>query len=373
MPTPIPYEVTYRSSHSPRVLHQISTDMSRTSLTPKFEVERPARSRRSLSPIPAEPPSTSKTMYAPPPLTWRSAFQDAKAGICYTKDAFPSSSFLPPPFNREPVHVEPSERVEIIDDVDEYAVRIRVLRTGAVGLIPAWNTEGALERLTRMNTAFNEAATCPVEARTMRRRDSASSVASGSASASDDSTSPAPEDAPLTVTHVHARCVPFATRVRYPDFYGRSSAFSDSDPDSDDSDLDSPSPRTPVDHAHHVHERGRSPWRAGTRPAASTPQVYAAPPSTLEKGAASSTTEAGAQERPGSGSRKSVNFAGTERPSVVFRYPSEDLVGEEDEEWWWHGWEESMEQETEVAPEEILIGATFDIRDTFPLIDDDDQ
>ena len=96
-------------------------------------------------------------MYAPPPLTWRTAFQDAKAGICYTKDSFPSSSFLPPPFSREPVKVEAAERVEILEEVDDYAVRVRVLRTGDVGLIPAWNTEGALERLTRINTAFNEA------------------------------------------------------------------------------------------------------------------------------------------------------------------------------------------------------------------------
>ena len=96
-------------------------------------------------------------MYAPPPLTWRTAFQDAKAGIYYTKDSFPSSSFLPPPFSREPVKVEAAERVEILEEVDDYAVRVRVLRTGDVGLIPAWNTEGALERLTRINTAFNEA------------------------------------------------------------------------------------------------------------------------------------------------------------------------------------------------------------------------
>ena len=100
-------------------------------------------------------------MYAPPPLTWRNAFQDAKAGIHYTKDTFPTSTFLPPPFSREPVAVDAAERVELLAEVDEYAVRVRVLRTGAVGLIPAWNTEGALERLTRMNTAFNEAVRVP--------------------------------------------------------------------------------------------------------------------------------------------------------------------------------------------------------------------
>ena len=84
------------------------------------------------------------------------------AGIYYTKDSFPSSSFLPPPFSREPVTVEAGDRVELLEEIDEYAVRVRVLRTGAVGLIPAWNTEGALERLTRMNTAFNEAVRIPL-------------------------------------------------------------------------------------------------------------------------------------------------------------------------------------------------------------------
>ena len=149
--TPVPFEVLYRSSSSPRVLHHITTqDLQRSS-----HVERGRH--RSLSPVSSSPPLASKKMYSPPPLTWSTAAQDAKAGVFYTKDTFPSSSFLPPPFSREPVHVEPAERVEILAEVDEYAVRVRVLRTGDVGLIPAWNTEGALERLTRINTAFNEA------------------------------------------------------------------------------------------------------------------------------------------------------------------------------------------------------------------------
>ena len=153
-------------SHSSSLPHIATQDLERGSpTTPQFEVEKPRGRRRSISPISSSSstmPSSSKTMYAPPPLTWRNAFQDAKAGIHYTKDTFPTSTFLPPPFSREPVSVEPGDRVEILDEIDEYAVRVRVLRTGAVGLIPSWNTEGALERLTRINTAFNEAVrTCP--------------------------------------------------------------------------------------------------------------------------------------------------------------------------------------------------------------------
>lgn len=155
----LPHSHSHSHSHSTHILHP--HDLSTLSTVPKFEVEKPRR--RSLSPIASAStsndmvPSSSKSMYSPPPLTWRTAFQDAKAGIYYTKDSFPSSSFLPPPFSREPVKVEPAERVELLEEVDDYAVRVRVLRNGAVGLIPLWNTEGALERLTRINTAFNEA------------------------------------------------------------------------------------------------------------------------------------------------------------------------------------------------------------------------
>ena len=160
------------------------------------------------------------------------------------------------------------------------------------------------------------------------------------------STSPA-SPTNVSLTHIHARCVPYATRVRFPDYYGMSSPFSDDD--SDDSD----SPLSPPDHAH--HERGRA-----TRPA-----VYEAQPGTIEEGGIVAGSGSGAgsahghehgHERSESGGRrKSVNFAVEEKPQVVFRYPSEELVdamsggagagagveeSEEDEEWWWQGWEE---------------------------------
>ena len=109
-----------------------------------------------------------------------------------------------------------------------------------------------------------------------------------------------------------------------------------------------------------------------------------AKPSTVEAGAIS-----GSAERSGSGTRKSVNFAGAERPRVVFRYPSEEVVLMEnlaldpdarspdaedaDDEWWWRGWEEPTAEENvsggERATEEDtkLIGATFDVHDTFHI------
>ncbi|KAI0755156.1 hypothetical protein C8Q80DRAFT_415526 [Daedaleopsis nitida] len=377
---PVPTDIALANPH-----------FQRGSPTPRFEVEKPRR--RSPSPMSNSLLSSSTTMYSPPPLTWRTAFQDAKAGIHYTKDAFPTSTFLPPPFSREPVQVEAGDRVEILDEIDDYAVRVHVLRTGVVGLIPLWNTEGALERLTRINTAFNEAATCPVEARAMRRRDSASS--SNSPDDSDNSVSPTGETS-HSLSHVHARCIPFATRVRFPDYYGASSPFSDRDEDEDEGDNSSdsdgsplPSPSLPAP----PHERGRSPYR--TQPprghshkhaqALTQPAVYEAQSRTLEQGGISETSArahtgsgSGAGSSSGSsgsdprrGGAKSVNFAAGERPQVVFRYPSEELVGaflyekqavadsdesdvatrpdaadeEEDAEWWWRGWEEMREDE----------------------------
>ena len=67
----------------------------------------------------------------------RNAAQDAMVGIYYTKDSFPSSSFLPPPFSREPVTVEAGDRVELLEEIDEYAVRVRVL--DKMKSIKRWN------------------------------------------------------------------------------------------------------------------------------------------------------------------------------------------------------------------------------------------
>ena len=177
-------------------------------------------------------------------------------------------------------------------------------------------------------------ATCPVEARALRRTGNEPSPGS-----SWDDAASSPTDSSLA--HVHSRCVPFSARVRFPDFYGPASALSDDD------DSDSDSPQSPPE-----FERGR-PLQAHQ------PSVFEAPPKTLEKGGISEVAS-----RSRSGSRKSVNFAAGQRPQVVFRYPSEDLflaeemdagagdpenaAGEEDEDdWWWQGWEEVREDSGE--------------------------
>ncbi|OBZ71704.1 Mitochondrial phosphate carrier protein [Grifola frondosa] len=243
---------------------------------------------------------------SPPPLTWRTAAADAIAGIHYTLEAFPSSPYIlrGPPFSREPVDVEAGERIVLIEEVGEHAVRVRVVRTGMVGLVPAWNVEGALERLARINMAFNEATTCPAESRVRARRRSESDVER------------------LDIAHVHARCLPTAAR-----FHINNGSSSSSDDESEDE----------YDADPHVPPRRRT-----------EPAVFEAEPTMME---------VAAPVRPS----KSVVFKESAR-RVVFRYPSEALVdaycgpdeeGEEegDDEWWWQGWEEQHGDENAEAYE----------------------
>ena len=109
-----------------------------------------------LDPVPV--PSSSTSHRQTTAEEWKIAAQENQEGIHYTREKFPSSSisFLAAQFAREPVTVEEDDRVVILDEVSEFALRVRVLRTGEVGVIPAWNVEGALERLARLNMIFNE-------------------------------------------------------------------------------------------------------------------------------------------------------------------------------------------------------------------------
>lgn len=91
---------------------------------------------------------------------WRTAAREAADGVHYTLEPFPSpgSTVLPPPFRDEPLQVAGGARVALLDEVGQHTVRVRLLDGGgAVGLLPAWNLEGALERLARLNMEFNEA------------------------------------------------------------------------------------------------------------------------------------------------------------------------------------------------------------------------
>jgi hypothetical protein len=95
---------------------------------------------------------------APRPLSWATAAADALEGIHYVRERFPNDNvpFLPRPFRLEPLTVEPDDRVLPLDEVSEHAIRVRLLRTNQVGIIPAWNVEGPLEKLARQNMELNE-------------------------------------------------------------------------------------------------------------------------------------------------------------------------------------------------------------------------
>ncbi|KAI0340868.1 hypothetical protein BDW22DRAFT_1397879 [Trametopsis cervina] len=100
-----------------------------------------------------------------PVLSWPNAASDAHEGIHYVREKFPHDDipFLPSPYRKEPLTVEADDKVVILDEVSEHAIRVRLLRTDAVGIIPLWNVEGPLERLARQNMELNEVVTSPRE------------------------------------------------------------------------------------------------------------------------------------------------------------------------------------------------------------------
>lgn len=91
-------------------------------------------------------------------LSWATAARDSAEGVHYVRENFPSehSTYLSQPFRREPIAVTVGERVAVLEELSEYAVRVRSLRDGRVGVVPSWNIEDALERLARLNMELNE-------------------------------------------------------------------------------------------------------------------------------------------------------------------------------------------------------------------------
>jgi len=150
-----------------------------------------------------------------PLLTWAAAAQDALEGIQYVREKFPNdnTTFLPGPFRREPLSIEQGDKVVILDEVSEHAIRVKLLRTDAIGVIPAWNVEDPLERLARQNMELNEIVTCPAEVEAQ----------------TDDALAPN-----YSMSHIHDRCAPQAKRRVLMRRY------------STDEDLDSDFPLTPT-------------------------------------------------------------------------------------------------------------------------------
>ena len=93
-----------------------------------------------------------------PDLSWASAAEDASNSVQYVKEKFPGENipYLPSPFRQEPIKVEVDDKVVVLDEVSEHAVRVKLVRTGEVGIVPMWNVEGPFERLARQNMLWNE-------------------------------------------------------------------------------------------------------------------------------------------------------------------------------------------------------------------------
>lgn len=86
--------------------------------------------------------------------------------ISYARDSYsPSliSHLLPPHFTeREFVNVLEGDALVVVDELTEYLWVVRVCRTEMVGMIPAWNVEGELERIARINMELNGRTSSPV-------------------------------------------------------------------------------------------------------------------------------------------------------------------------------------------------------------------
>jgi hypothetical protein len=106
---------------------------------------------------------TLNTAPVPPPidltrLSWSTAAQDAAEGVHYVRERFPGENvtYLSQPFRQAPIQVEVDDKVLVLDEISEYAIRVRLLRNGSEGIMPSWDVEDPLERLARMNMEFNE-------------------------------------------------------------------------------------------------------------------------------------------------------------------------------------------------------------------------
>ncbi|KAH9841448.1 uncharacterized protein C8Q71DRAFT_853838 [Rhodofomes roseus] len=299
---------------------ELSSPTSATSSSPGPSSPTPSSSSSSSS---AAFSPTLSDFALPPADPWRAAAAESAMGIHYTLEPFPTpgQTVLGPPFRNVPLAVGAGARVALLDaDRDDgltHHVRVRVLATGDVGYLPAWNLEGALERLARVNMEFNEAATCPAERKTLSRR----GHSAPDLSRQPESSSPPYAHLHASLVHEHDRCTPFSTRLTY-------RVGPPPDEEDDDEVTDPFLIDADVDEAYISRKRA--------------------------------------------GRRKSVGFAEVAR-AKVFRYPSaalveayfgeateeegseedaEDVGGakrrEEDEEWWWAGWEEHGDDSEDV-------------------------
>jgi len=86
--------------------------------------------------------------------------------ISYARETFsPSliSHLLPAQFkDQQFVKVLEGDAVVVLEELTEFLWIVRVCRTQMIGIIPAWNIEGELERIARINMTFNGRVSSPL-------------------------------------------------------------------------------------------------------------------------------------------------------------------------------------------------------------------
>ena len=236
-------------------------------------------------------------------------------------------------YKKEPVYVDSGDKVLIKEELPNFVMRVKVLKDGQEGLMPAWNVEDPFERLARLNMEYNEAVsklytcvrcgdresngvlcflnektTCPKEEEAKNGSETSSSSSS---------------TACTHLAHVHSHC-PAQTAQTRRQFVSKMRKLGQESPSSSGSDESLPTtPELEQQHQSHF-------------PSSSSPTKS-----------------------------KSVKFNASQR-KVVFRYylpanvnkkekrkrfdddsdlesdlpPAEAEIEDDDSAWWWDGWEE---------------------------------
>ncbi|CAL1712875.1 unnamed protein product [Somion occarium] len=129
---------------------------------------------------------------------WQIAHRETLEGLQYVMEKFPTEgvSYLSQQYAQEPLEVQEGDKVIILDDVSDFTLRVKVLHTDTIGLLPSWNIETPLERLARLNMMQNEIDTCPLEIEAQKQEH--------------DPDSPQSPKSP----HVHSRCQQQSRRMK---------------------------------------------------------------------------------------------------------------------------------------------------------------
>jgi len=116
--------------------------------------------------------------------------------ISYARDSYSPSAIthlLPPHLTEAQfVTVLQGDALAVIQELTDYLWIVRVCRTDAVGIIPAWNVEGELERVARLNMEVNGRVSSPVTSPQGSPSSSEGSSSEGSTPTTPSSTSDEP-------------------------------------------------------------------------------------------------------------------------------------------------------------------------------------